>query len=318
MAKGGCNKCTGSCACKSKKPRAKKAPAKRVIGGRAKAPQVVIMPPAVPTAALPTGVNPYQTVVTTSTPGINKTTRGMQTMATETERPMISTKGRLDVSTVTPEMRKQNLNYFMVGGPPSLLKGALEKAKVTMTPIQTGQTKPGIFLTTTERRINPSRLLTEPPKPKLVTSVVGTQPKIPSLREYLSMPSSSLVQGVLKYSMRPAQRATTETQTETEKRKKPYDAGFMSILPQAIRLENVRQRAIGEKPSMTTMEAQTEPLEVKVSKGQKQSIFEFMKQQELTGKTAALTGAGRPFRENVEAAFVAAGPPPSPPAAESP
>jgi hypothetical protein len=287
MAKGGCNKCTGSCACKAKKPRAKKAPAKRVIGGRAKAPQVVIMPPAVPTAALPTGVNPYQTVVTTSTPGVNKTTRGMQTMATETERP-----------------KTQTLKEFTSTGPPSLVKEALKSVM-----------KPAKKVTTETQTIIPKTTMeTQTETPRKTTTGTST---IPSLREYLSMPSPSLVQGALKFSMRPSQRATTETQTETEKRRKPYDSGFMSILPQAIRLENVRQRAIGEKPSMTTMETQTEPLEVKVSKGQKQSIFEFMKQQELTGKTAALTGAGRPFKDNLETALAAGAPAPAP-AAESP
>lgn len=208
MAKGGCNKCTGSCACKAKKPRAKKAPAKRVIGGRAKAPQVVIMPAAsiTPTTA---AANPYQTIVSQSTPGINKSTRGMQTMETET----------------------------------------------------------------TERKINPSRLLNEPPKPTLVTSVVGTEAKP----------------------------------------KKNYKSGFMSILPEAIRLENVRQRAIVKKPSMSTMETQTEPIELEVAKGGRKNLFEFQEEQKATGKRAILTNAGRPtFQASLEKALAAGPPAPEP------
>lgn len=285
MAKGGCNKCTGSCACKAKKPRAKKAPAKRVIGGRVKAPQVVIMPPAVPTAALPTGINPYQTIVSQSTPGVNKSTRGMQTMATE-----------------TTETKTPSLSEFVSTGSPSFVKGAIKEAlkysrKINPSRLLIEPPKPTLVETekppitvTTERRINPSRLLNEPPKPKLVTSVVGTEakPKTASLKEFISTPSPSLVQGALKYALRPPEPVVKE------KPKKSYKSGFMSILPEAIRLENVRQRAIGQKPSMTIMETQTEPLEVKVAKGQRKSIFDVMQEQEETGKTLALTGAGRP------------------------
>ena len=155
-------------------------------------------------------------------------------------------------------------------------------------------------------------------KPSMTT--MDTQTKPATLQEFLSSPFPSLVQGALKYALKPPSVTTSEMQTETQvpKRRKPYDAGFMSILPQAIKLENVRQRAIGEKPSMTTMETQTEPLEVKVAKGQKLSVFELMKQQEQTGKTVSLTGAGRPFRENLETALAAAGAPAPAPAAPSP
>lgn len=260
MAKGGCNKCTGSCACKAKKPRAKKAPAKRVIGGRVKAPQVVIMGPTPPVA------NPYQTIVSSSTPGVNKSTRGMQTMETETK-----------------ETKTPSLSEFVSTPPPSLVKGAIKEAL-----------KPS-------RKINPSRLLRE----------AETQTQPATLKEFLSTRSPSLVQGALKSALKPP--------IETEKPKKSYKAGFMSILPEAIRLENVRQRAIVQKPSMTTMETQTEPLEVKVAKGQRKSIFDVMQEQEKTGKVVALTGAGRPpFSANLETALEAAGAPARAPAPESP
>jgi hypothetical protein len=340
----GCNKCTGSCACKAKKPRAKKAPAKRVIGGRVKAPQVVIIGDQKPLQ------NPYQTVVTTSMPGVNlkPEVKGIspdkrlmelrQDLSRRNELTKLAKTGSQNSWTRELGERrdiKAEIKSILAGNEPStkkltnaekmgiseerakkqheealeyqtdfferILPEYKEKAKgkkITVAPVATQTSAP------------PVSIATQTSAPPVIETQIETprRSNMSSLREYLSMPSPSLVQEALKFSVRPKEKVTTGTQTEKEKRRRPYDAGFMSILPQAIRLENVRQRAIGEKPSMTTMETQTEPLEVKVSKGQKQSVFEFMKQQELTGKTAALTGAGRPFRENVEMAMAAAVP----------
>ena len=288
---GGCNKCTGSCACKAKKPRVKKAPAKRVIGGRVKAPQVVIIGDQKPLQ------NPYQTVVTTSMPGVNLKPEVKEpqkkTAATQTSVPPVSAATQTSVSPVSAA---------------------------------------------TQTSVSPVSTETQTDTP--------TRSNIPSLREYLSIPPPSLVKGALKFSMKPAERKTTETQTipsvtttetqtipsvtttetQTEtvvpKRRKPYDAGFMSILPEVIKFEQGKKRgmeiAAAKKPSMTTMETQTEPLELLVSKGQRKNIFEFMKEQELTGKVAALTGAGRPFRANVEEAMSPTPPPPAVMAAGAP
>ena len=296
MAKGGCNKCTGSCACKAKKPRAKKAPAKSVIGGRAKAPQVVIMGPTPPVA------NPYQTIVSSSTPGVN-------------EKPAKTPDKRL-MELRQDLARRNDLTKIMRTGTDASWRRETAERRAIKSEIKS-------ILSGKEPSTNPLTTsdifgFSEEGAKKDYERHLNYQKDffetiLPGYKEKAKQKKTSVVE-----TLRPPEPVVKETQTETEKPKKSYKAGFMSILPEAIKLENVRQRAIVKKPSMSIMETQTEPIELEVAKGGRKNIFEFAEEQQATGKRAILTNAGRPtFQASLEKALAAGAPAPAP-APESP
>jgi len=249
---------------------------KAVLGGRVKQPQVVIqgMPP-VSTTAIPQGY-PYLTV--TSDVDLSKKFKEKKT------------KGTTSLETALAQQRREMDKKFHItlneivqeGNEREQQKKANQREMGTMT-AETGRAS-----TLVADAIAETRTKEEPMKELKGESRFLTKPDLKTPSQQLSLLKSKIAAGTTKQ-FAPT-RMTTAAQTNL------------------IEHVGVGTQATKETKEMGT---ETEPLLVNVAKGGKADIFSIMKEQEATGKTLSLTGAGRPARSFNESVSLAT-PSPSP------
>jgi hypothetical protein len=270
----GC-KCPGSCACKIKKPRKPKVK-KAVIGGRVKQPQVVIqgMPP-VSTTAIPAGY-PYLTVTSDAAQ--------KRSMTTQTEiqaQPEVKKEKQEVKEEPLRELKGDSLFLSLPSKTPSqqlsLLKSKIAAGTTKQFPVlrATTGTQAGPSVTTTGIQAGPSMATTE------------VQTEAPT--RMTTAAQTNLIEHVGVGTQTSMKIRSPEEIAKIAREQKQF--GIMAGYKQG----RAREAALRTKETKE-MGTETEPLLVTVAKGAKADIFSIMKEQEATGKTLSLTGAGRPAR----------------------